>query len=99
MNRAGAIDLVRMKITALVGDKEPMVVLEDRIIERDWGWFVPWMARVDAEAGNPPAPGIAPFIVLRSTREIHPLFSGAFESSVLRVLGERAGEELLAELA
>jgi hypothetical protein len=98
VDRQQAIASVQQRIAELVGTQEPMVVLADRVIEGEWGWYIPWMARVDAEAGNPPAPGIAPFIVLRATGEVRSLLSGAFERSVLDLLGVSAGSALLAEL-
>ena len=97
MDLGAALDSARKEIARLCAT-EDMVILQDRILEKEWGWYIPWMARADLEAGYPPAPGISPFIVLRATGAICHLSTGDFDRSVLNTLGKADGEALLAGL-
>ena len=97
IDREMAIALVRRAIDAHSGPTadEEMVVVETRIIEGEWGWFIPWMAREDRDLGGPPAPGIAPCLVLRETGEMKWLRGGRFRESIVEALGEADAAELL----
>lgn len=98
MDSSEAIALARAEISRICGDDDEMTVIDGAVVERDWGWFIPWSATEDLVWGLPPAPGIAPFIVLRSSRELQMLATGAFQESVLRILGVEAGNELISTL-
>lgn len=98
MYRSEAIALARAEISRICGSDDEMTVIEESVVERDWGWFIPWSSTEDLVLGLPPAPGIAPFIVLRSSRKLQMIATGALQESVLRILGLEAGNELISTL-
>lgn len=97
IDRTMAIALVSRAIHDHSGSTadDEMVVVEDGIIECEWGWLIPWMARGDRDLGGPPAPGIAPFLVLRETGEVKRLLGARFQESIAQAVGEADAALLL----
>jgi hypothetical protein len=99
IDRDTAVQLAQYEIARICGNVEPMTVLHNKVLERSWGWFIPWIAVADLEANCPPAPGIAPFLILRESGELRSTSTSNFNEFVLGILGERDGTALLKDLA
>jgi hypothetical protein len=99
MNRSHAISLVQAEISRICDGDQTMTVRDKDVLERTWGWYIPWSAQEDSVANLPPAPGIQPFIVLRETSEAKMIQVAMFKESVRSILGEEIGNALLSDLA
>jgi hypothetical protein len=98
IDRETALQMAQDEIARICGNSEPMTVLHTKVLEKNWGWFIPWKAVADLEAGYPPAPGIAPFLILRESGELRSTSTSNFNESVLGILGDIDGIALLNDL-
>jgi hypothetical protein len=99
IDREAAVLLAQDEIARICGNSEPMTVLTTNVLEKSWGWLIPWIAVADLEASYPPAPGIAPFLILRESGELRSTSTSNFNETVLGILGEIDGIALLKDLA
>ena len=89
--RRGAIKRVQLYLDAT--NTEPVVTIPEEVMERAYGWVVPFNSRAFVETGNDMdiLVGSGPVVVLRATGELHVLPSSPTVEPALAALEERLG--------
>jgi hypothetical protein len=86
ISRIDAIEAAKTYVKGLhrgSGLKSPLVVLEDQIVEEDFGWVIPYNVenyKLRDPDGPPPVLGNAPLIVSRNDGRIHEMGTAQPES-------------------